>query len=304
MAVKVLLCSVFVPVLLICLVTRSMRSEMILALFYCDRERITVIYRVVTMVSYSFLAQMELACITALAIIRTVAVWSSKRHAIKLRVAVIVVISILIYSFITGVGILGPVFLDYIDSKPLKNSLIIIYFFTNVMLPFLVTAIAYAMMLFAMRRNRQRLAAIESRTTTGGTLDQATRAMIAVFISNLVFGLPHAVYHIRTTFSFTLELSFHMLFYTHFVVDPVVFIWFNNNHRQQVREKAHAIWNFVLGCNSLACCKSSFPRDSLRKISSTISLWKSSVSVSPDSSSSGEAGTIQVAGRVLTHSQV
>ncbi|KAK8403657.1 hypothetical protein O3P69_000034 [Scylla paramamosain] len=302
-AVKVLLCSVFVPLLLICLVTRTMRSEVILALLYCDAERTTSIYRVVTALLYSFLAQMELACIAALAITRTVAVWSTKRHAIKLRVAVTVVISILIYSFFTGVGILGLVFLDYVRSEPLKNFLIIVYFFINVMLPFFVTSIAYALMLFTMRRNKQRLATLESRSSTSGTLDQATRAMIAVFISNLVFGLPHAVYHIRTTFSHTLELSFHMLFYTHFVVDPVVFIWFNNNHRQQVKEKVHAIRKFVLGCNNLACWKSSLPRDSLKKISSTISLWKSSVSVSPNSSS-GDAGTIQLDGRVLSHSQV
>lgn len=154
-----------------------------------------------------------------------------------------------------------------------------------------------------MRRNRQRLAALESGTSTSRTLDQATRAMVAVFISNLVFGLPHAIYHMRTTFSFLLELSFHMIFYTHFVVDPVVFIWFNNNHRQQVKEKLHAAWNFVLGCNDLACCKS-LPRDSLTKISSTIPLWKSSVSISPDSSSSGDAGTVQHGGRVLSDSKV
>ena len=219
--------------------------------------------------------------------------------------------------------------MDYVQPEDLQRVLYIIYFFINVMLPFIVTAIAYALMLYAvserslktvpskpnvsmnflifvisgrhylqvctlqMRRNRQRLAVSESRTSTSGTLDQATRAMIAVFISNLVFGFPHAVYHL-VGFTRISELVFHMLFYTHFVVDPLVFVWYNSNYRQRVQERVHAGWVLTFGC-----CKSPSFSDSIRSISSTLPLWRSSPSSDQSSSDSADPRGIQLAGTVL-----
>lgn len=146
-----------------------------------------------------------------------------------------------------------------------------------------------------MRRNRQRLAVSESRTNNVGTLDQATRAMLAVFISNLVFGFPHAIYHVILQPSHTFGLTFHMLFHTHFVVDPLVFIWYNNNYRQRVWERIQAGWMLALGC-----CKSPSSNDSFRKISSALTLWTSSLSVDQKSSSSGDPRGIPLSGTVLT----
>lgn len=69
-AVKVLLCSVFVPLLLICLVALPMGAEIIFAVLHCDPDRTPEVYRTITVLLYSFLAQMELASIAALAIVR------------------------------------------------------------------------------------------------------------------------------------------------------------------------------------------------------------------------------------------
>lgn len=68
----------------------------------------------------------------------------------------------------------------------------------------------------------------------GAMMDQATRAMTAVFFSNFVLGFPHAVFHLMIEQPLYISISIHLFFYTHFIVDPIVFIWFNNNHRQRV----------------------------------------------------------------------
>lgn len=253
-AVKVLLCGVFVPLLVLCLVTQPMKAEMVLAVLTCDPRNTPKIYRVITMIVYSFMIHMELASITALAIIRAVAVWSPQRHEVKLRVALTIVVSILVYSLLMALS--GTLGLDYLEAERAQRVLVFVYFLTNMMVPFLMTATSYALMIFAVRKNRRRLAACESKTGSGALLDQATRAILAVFISNMVFGFPHAVFHLFEEPSHTLDLSIHMLFYTHFVVDPLLFIWYNSNYRQQVWRATKAGWNTVI-----CCCKFSPPSD-------------------------------------------
>lgn len=65
-------------------------------------------------------------------------------------------------------------------------------------------------------------------------MDQATRAMLAVFISNLVFSLPHSIYHLMGRLPHYYSVIFHILFSAHFVVDPLVFIFVNLHHRRRV----------------------------------------------------------------------
>lgn len=65
-------------------------------------------------------------------------------------------------------------------------------------------------------------------------MDQATRAMLAVFISNLVFSLPHSIYHLMGKLPHYYSVIFHILFSAHFVVDPLVFIFVNLHHRRRV----------------------------------------------------------------------
>lgn len=91
------------------------------------------------------------------------------------------------------------------------------------------------MLVFQVRRNKRRLAA--KRHTTGVTqvMDQATRAMLAVFISNLLLSFPHSIYHIvpydHRVFSYVIM---HSIFFTHLFVDPLAFLCSNLHHRQRV----------------------------------------------------------------------
>lgn len=91
------------------------------------------------------------------------------------------------------------------------------------------------------RRNKRRLAGSQHEGS-GATsvVDQATRAMTAVFVSNLLMGIPHSVFHLLENPSLTLDIIFHGLFYTHFIVDPVVFIWYNRDYHQRVGERLRA----------------------------------------------------------------
>lgn len=86
-----------------------------------------------------------------------------------------------------------------------------------------------------MRRNKHNLAASLNKRTATKVVDEATRAMLAVFISNLLLGLPHSIYHMMPfdyrVFSYVIM---HSVFFTHLFVDPLVFLCFNQHHRKRV----------------------------------------------------------------------
>lgn len=88
--------------------------------------------------------------------------------------------------------------------------------------------------MFQIQRNKRRLAASQQQGKSATTMDQATRAMLAVFVSNLVFGLPHSIYHLMGKQPYYMHVIFHVLFSTHFVVDPLVFVFFNLHNRRRV----------------------------------------------------------------------
>lgn len=68
-------------------------------------------------------------------------------------------------------------------------------------------------------------------------MDHATRAMLAVFISNLIFGIPHSIHHLMGKQPHYMKVIFHVLFSTHFMVDPLAFVWFNSGYRRRVAAK-------------------------------------------------------------------
>lgn len=66
-------------------------------------------------------------------------------------------------------------------------------------------------------------------------MDEATRAMVAVFILNLIFCLQHALAHIKPfDGKILLYVVIHSVFFTHLFVDPLVFVYLNKRHRHHV----------------------------------------------------------------------
>ncbi len=67
---KVLLMSVFVPVLLICVVSRPAVIETLLTLISCDKSKVSIVAVIISVFVYSILAQSELASIAVVAVVR------------------------------------------------------------------------------------------------------------------------------------------------------------------------------------------------------------------------------------------
>ncbi|XP_047476939.1 uncharacterized protein LOC125030730 isoform X2 [Penaeus chinensis] len=103
----------------------------------------------------------------------------------------------------------------------------------------------YSFATSVMRRNGRRMAKVQSSHSR--VVNNATRGMFAVFVSNLVFGIPHSVYHMLPRPSLSFSIIAHILFYTHFVVDPFVFMYFNHSYRRRVGERLWAAWVWVVG---------------------------------------------------------
>lgn len=67
---KVLLFSVFVPVLVICVVSRPLLIKTLLGILSCDKESVSETVIIIHSFVYSILAQSELAYIAVIAVVR------------------------------------------------------------------------------------------------------------------------------------------------------------------------------------------------------------------------------------------
>ncbi|XP_063608054.1 uncharacterized protein LOC134782483 [Penaeus indicus] len=244
-AMKLLMMSVFFSLLVICLITRPVMAEKLIGSMYCDTSRPDDRVLLGFLILYSFCAQFELAAIAVVAVCRAVAVWASNAHVLRLRVAVCAVVGIFIYSFGTAVFLLGPMMANYIKDPLIANVVNGVYFFLNTFVPNITTMSCYVAMIIAMRRNGRRMATVKSSHSR--FVNNATRGMFAVFVSNLVFGLPHSVYHMMPRPPLSYGIIFHVLFSMHFVVDPFVFMYFNHSYRRRVGERLWTAWVWVVG---------------------------------------------------------
>lgn len=124
------------------------------------------------------------------------------------------------------------------------------------------------------RRNQHRLAATPDTAATVQVMDQATRAILAVFISNMLLGLPHSIYHLlpRNDNSALSYIPMHIIFFTHLFVDPLVFVCFNLHHRQRVLQAFKT-------CLQCVTCK----QFTLPRATSTLPLYLTSSSSSSSS---------------------
>ncbi|XP_053651589.2 C-C chemokine receptor type 8 [Cherax quadricarinatus] len=271
-AVKLLLYTVFLPLLLLCLVTRPLVAHIITAILTCDVVSFNSSLKYVLGIVYSTLAQMELLAIAAVSFFRMKALWSPQVHILRLRVAVAVVVSIGFFAVLTTLGVTMPKLLGYQIDRQVWRGINVLYFLLSTMVPVLVTVTCYALIILAMRRNQCRLA---SNHTSSVHRVEATRSMLAVCISNLFLSFPHSVFHLLEDPSFTLHVIFHMLFYTHFIVDPIVFVGFNQSFRHRVVERVGAGVTWMT-----QCCPWTSPTSNIHSSSVTETTdQKSSVTV-------------------------
>ncbi|MPC08071.1 hypothetical protein E2C01_000644 [Portunus trituberculatus] len=241
-SVKILLCALFSTTLLMCVVVMPFMAHLSLAKLWCDREVPRTLLHIVIL-SYIVLTMMELFYIFVMALLRTLAVWSPMRGQIEVRAAVAVTLGIAFYN-ISITLLVAAHFWKTIIPRPTRYIILKVYNALHFVLPVLLTLACYLSTIFAVRRNTRRLAAFTTRATvtSGKMMDQATRAMMAVFISNLVLGLPHSIYHIvpydHRVFSYVIM---HSIFFTHLFVDPLAFLCSNLHHRRRVLQALRSL---------------------------------------------------------------
>ncbi|XP_045118288.1 uncharacterized protein LOC123508582 [Portunus trituberculatus] len=91
-------------------------------------------------------------------------------------------------------------------------------------------------MIFVVRRNKRPLAVTPDTAGTGQVMDQATQSML-VFISNLLLTPSEFVrpYLLKSNLSHgIISLAFYIIFFTHFFLQPLVFVYFKLHHWQCV----------------------------------------------------------------------
>ncbi|XP_053628604.1 rhodopsin-like isoform X2 [Cherax quadricarinatus] len=230
------MCSMFVPLLVLCLLTRPAVAHTFNAILTCDDVSFNSSIRPVVGIIYLILAQMEQISIAAVSFLRMMATWSPLRHSVGLKRAVAVVVSITLYCIVTTLGLIVPKELGYLKPRHVWWGIRTLFVF-NIMVPILVTIACYALMIYTMYRNYRRLSVFQH---TNSRNVEATRSMLAVFISNLLLGFPYPVFYLQGKKSFTMNVIFRILFSSHFIVDPVVFVWFNRSFRHRVGEKVGA----------------------------------------------------------------
>ncbi|XP_045118185.1 uncharacterized protein LOC123508515 [Portunus trituberculatus] len=233
-AVKILLCALFSSTLLMCLLVMPFMAHVGVSKARCDGQIPIMAIRVVITI-YIILTEMELLYISLMALLRAIAVWSPTKRELKIPAAVALLVGILIYSTVMTLLLLAAFWYDIVSGYT-GFVLAQIYNSINFLAPVVFTIACYLSMLLAVRRNQHRLAATPDTAATSKVMDQATRAMLAVFISNLLLGLPHSIYHLlprydNQVFSY---VTMHIIFFTHLFVDPLVFVFFNIQHRQRV----------------------------------------------------------------------
>ncbi|KAK8404090.1 hypothetical protein O3P69_000265 [Scylla paramamosain] len=191
-SVKVLLCALFSTTLLMCLLRLSLYAYFLL---WCDDNSIHLFYNLLSIIGV-ILTVMELLYIFVIAFLRTMAVWSTQRHQVKLRTSMALVVGVALYVIaIGGVAVAVSSFHVediFISEIVIRIILVLQIFPASGSHPRLL-------LLYDIRdslssqviRNKRRLAATQDTAATGKVMDQATRALLAVFISNLLFIVPH-----------------------------------------------------------------------------------------------------------------
>ncbi|KAG0699538.1 hypothetical protein GWK47_025785 [Chionoecetes opilio] len=255
--VKVLLLAIFIPAMLTCLIVYSVFAEFRVSLLTCDSNRISRKVMLITWTVFLILEQIERASIAFVAVIRIpitvminlwaepLSVWAPHRQKLGLRPTVMAMALASLYFIIIHVvvtvmlmeGKLGHSWnLSYVFSlfNTAMPMVITVVFFLNTTLPVIITAVAYSVIIVIIQRNKRRLAGSQPQEQEATTMDQATRAMLALFISNLLFGLPHSIFRLLGKYPVHIYIAVHIWFANHFVVDSLAFVWFNTCYRRRV----------------------------------------------------------------------
>ncbi|KAG0712963.1 hypothetical protein GWK47_017277 [Chionoecetes opilio] len=177
-----------------CLLVMPFMAHVWISKIHCNTHIPRALIRAMIVI-YIILTKMEILYITIMAFVRTLAVWSSTKRQVKMFTAVALTVGIAIYSTAMTTLLLGSLLGGMMDNR-LGTVLVNVYNYVHFLAPVVLTIACYFSMMFVVRRNKRRLTSTLRNASRGQVMDQATRAMLPVFISNLFFVLPHSTYHV------------------------------------------------------------------------------------------------------------
>ncbi|XP_050700397.1 uncharacterized protein LOC126987469 [Eriocheir sinensis] len=231
--VKVILGAIFSSTLLLCLVGPPSTANLALSKLRCDGEVPKTVQMFAT-ISVCIFTKMESIYVFVMALLRARGVWAPRRGPVRMRTAVAAVVGVGLYILLETAVMVALKWMPNIHSHS-RNIRLVASKIVHYLLPVLLTLACYLSTIVAVRRNKRNLAGSQPTAAVTMVMDEATRAMLAVFISNLVFVLPCAIKFIMTTeFTKFMMDIFLVFFYTHLFVDPLVFVCFNSHHRRHV----------------------------------------------------------------------
>ncbi|XP_068216533.1 uncharacterized protein [Palaemon carinicauda] len=227
-AVKFLLFCIFFSLLLLSLLTRPLVSLNMSTFLKKDVKPVPEVLNTAVCILYVLLAEGEMWCIATVAVFRGCAIWSTRRRKLTLSTAVKVVASLYVFIISTNFG------MGYLLLKEHFTVIwvVVIYSICHIFLPLIVTVGCYGAMIFVVQKNKRQLLSMDGKPSP--SLDQATHAIMAVLILNLVIGLPHTIYHFLPTTTVQEDIYFHTLFSCHYFFDPMVFLGFNRSYRNKI----------------------------------------------------------------------
>ncbi|XP_068220378.1 C-C chemokine receptor type 8-like [Palaemon carinicauda] len=126
----------------------------------------------------------------------------------------------------------GNVMRLHFEQKGSSNFIMALYG-VNYILPFIITFIAYTLMIISVVRQNHFVRTHARRRTK--TMDHVASTIRFVILTNILLDGPHVVFHLLEGFDLATIVT-HMAFFLHLVLDPVIFIGMNQNYRREVRK--------------------------------------------------------------------
>ncbi|CAL4085975.1 unnamed protein product, partial [Meganyctiphanes norvegica] len=252
---KLMLASIYLPVAIICFFSTLPLVVFVIAKYKLCWEINSVIWHStnISVMVYSAMAQVEIFSITAMATFRVFAVWSSTKFELTMDQLKWILPSLWLSSILESQIVIG---IDVYEVVDIPMLLSVIYYLPTVMLPLLYTLACYIAVFIKMRQHQQELNSMAASITSSVSA-QASRLVLMVFISNFMFGLPHAVFHVIPNPSIEVSFIVHIIYSIHFIVDPVVFFVFSENYRK-------VLWG-QLKCLSISGTKCSSTENSTKE---------------------------------------
>lgn len=239
---KVLLFGVFLSSFVMCVgILPFTAGEYRAVLLTCNEERMSESTYKSAWTVFLFLTLIKLSNIAAIALVRVVVIWAPQRPKLGAFGAVLVSGATLAYAGATGLTI-GNKFetakslVQPLTAKSIKDT-----YFLAMAVPVLITAVAYLYMIYTIHQNGHHLTAHQEPEGDIAIMDPTTLAMLAVFISNLLFRIPSAVFHLTNYQPVYQSEIFQVILTTHFVVDPLAYMWFNISCRRRVKSMAREV---------------------------------------------------------------